>query len=104
MTFKTLMLHVELARSNHHLTAIAGDLAQRFGANVIGIAGCQPVRVLYDGGLLAGEITADDRKEIQKELEAAEKCFRQDLAKHATALEWRSSVTYLSLAAYIAQQ
>ncbi len=103
MHYKTLLVHLELARSNHRLTAIAGDLAQRFQADIIGIAGCQPVKILYDEGLLSGEISAADRKEIQKEIDTAEKAFRQDLAKHAS-LEWRSSITYLSLAGYIAQE
>jgi len=103
MTCKTILLHLELARSNHHLTAIAGDLAEWLGAGIIGVAGCQPVKIYYDDAVLSGEIMAEDRKEIQKELDLAEKLFRQDLSGKAR-LQWRASVTCLSLAAYIAQE
>ena len=103
MSYKSLLLHLELARSNHHLTSLGSDLAGRLGADIIGIAGCQPVKVVYDENLLAGEILAQDRMEIQRELEVAEKHFRDDLAKHKN-LQWRSTVTYESLAAYIAQE
>ena len=45
MTFTTLLVHLELGRANTGLLRVAGDLAQRFHAEVIGIAACQPMRI-----------------------------------------------------------
>jgi len=97
------MVHVELARSNHHLAAIAGDLAERLNADIIGIAACQPVKPIYDEAFTDGEVVVANRMEIDRELKVAKAAFRRDLAPHCTP-EWRGAVTYLSLSDYIARQ
>jgi len=71
---------------------------------VIGIAACQPVQPLYEESLVAGEILAQDRAEIARELAAVEAQFRNILSGRAAALEWRSTITYASLAEYIAEE
>ena len=103
MSYKTIMVHLELGRSNAGLLAICATLARRFQANVIGIAGCQPVR-LYDEAYLVPEVFAEDRETIEKQMNATEEQFRTLLAGAAKEIEWRSTVTYLSLADYIAHQ
>lgn len=68
MEYKTLMVHLELNGDNEGVLNIAGDRAERFKAKVIGIAAAQPVKILYDEFCTAGEIMAEDRAEIDKEL------------------------------------
>lgn len=104
MPYKTLMIHLELNGDNEGLLKIAGDLAEQFQAKVIGIAACQPIQPLYEESMAAGEILAQDRAEIAKELAAAEAQFRSALSGRAAALEWRSTITYASLADYIAEE
>ena len=104
MPYKTLMVHLELNGDNAGLLQIAGSLAERFKAGVIGIAACQPIQTVYGENLAAGEIMAQDRTAIAEELAAAETEFRSALAGRATSLEWRSAITYLPLAEYIAEQ
>lgn len=104
MSYKTLMVHLELNDDNTGLLEITGALAERFQAGVIGIAACQPMQILYDEGFTAGEVVAQDRAEMAKEIAAAETQFRTALADRANRLEWRSAITYLSLADYIAEQ
>ena len=104
MDYKTLMVHLELGRDNSGLLKIAGDLAGRYKAAVIGIAACQPIRVLYDEGYGTGDVLAVDRQEMEKEIAAAETQFRTALAGRAASLEWRSVITFLPLAEYIAEQ
>ena len=43
----TLMVHLELGRPNPGLLQMAGDLAERFHAGVIGIRSSQRMPVLY---------------------------------------------------------
>lgn len=104
MSFKTLMVHLELGQDNGGVLNIAGELAARFGARVIGIAACQPMPLLYDEGLMTIETVSMDRDEINRKLADAEAEFRGALSGRVSALEWRSLVTYQSLADYIAGQ
>lgn len=104
MTYKTLMVHLELQKNNDTLLDFVGDLAERFQAHVIGIAACQPVQILYDEGFTAGEVMVQDRTEMTKEIAAAESQFRKALAGRAPSMEWRYSITYAPLASYIAEE
>ncbi len=104
MDYKTLLVHLELNGDNSGLLAIAGDLAQRFGARVIGIAAAQPIQILYEEGWVAGEVLNRDREETGKEIAACEAQFRKALEGRAAAVEWRSAITYEPLADYIADQ
>jgi nucleotide-binding universal stress UspA family protein len=104
MAYKTLMVHLELNGDNEGVLKIAGDLAERFDARVIGIAACQPLQVLTDEGFYASEVVTQDRAEIEKELAAAAVEFRTALHGRAKKIEWRSTITYGSLANYIADQ
>ena len=104
MEYKTLMVHLELCGDNEGVLKIAGELAERFKARVIGIAAAQPVKILYDEGCTAGEVMDEDRAEIDRELSACVAQFRQALVGRATGLEWRSAVTFDSLDDYIVEQ
>ena len=100
MTYTTLMAHLELGRSNADLLRVAGDLAERFEAGVIGIAMCQPMQIIYSEGYIPGEIIDQDREQCGKEIAAAEAEFREALPTRVSG--WRASVTPLPLADYLA--
>jgi len=102
MTYKILMVHLELDGRNSGLLNIAADLAGKFDAGVIGIAACQPFQMLLDEGLTAGEVTVADHTEICREITAVEAEFRQALTGRVKILEWRSGITYAPLSSYIA--
>ena len=71
VSYKVVMVHVQLGTSNARLLKIAGDLVERFQADVIGIAACRPIQIPFDDVSLTGEVIAEDREEIEKELKAA---------------------------------
>lgn len=104
MGYKTILVHLELGRSNEGLLAIAGSLADRLHADVIGVAACQPIQILYDEAYVSGEIYEEDRKEIKKQTEAAEQQFRKTFSGRAKILDWRTTVCYSPLCDYIADQ
>ena len=104
MTYATLMLHLELGQSNATRLAVAGDLAQRWGSSVIGIAACQPMQMVYADGFVSGDVMAQDQAELTKELKFAEAEFRESLQSRVKQLEWRSSVTFSRLADYLARE
>ena len=104
MTYATLMVHLELGASNKGLLQVAGDFAERFQANVIGIAAAQPMQMIYNDGYYSGDLVQLDRTEIEKEIKAAEGEFRSALRGLADKLEWRSTVSFSPLANYLAHQ
>jgi len=107
MTYQTLMVKLELGRSNAGLLRIAADLTDRCYANMIGIAACQPLReVISNEGdsFIAADVIDLDREQIDPEMRTAEAEFRAALEGHAKAIEWRSAVTFGSLSGYLALQ
>lgn len=104
MSYKVLMAHLQTGADNAGLLAVTADLAKRFDASVIGIAACQPVQLLAEEGFVAGEVIAESYAELKKEIAAAEAQFRSALGGRVKHLQWRSAITYLALANYLAEQ
>jgi nucleotide-binding universal stress UspA family protein len=104
MTYATLMVHLELGHSNAGLLQIAGDLAERFRAHLVGIVACQPQQLMYGDGYVDGAFIEQFRKELAVETKAAEAEFRSALQTRVGSLEWRSMLMYGSLSDYLARE
>lgn len=104
MTYATLMVHLQPGRPNAGILAIAGDLAERLHAGVIGIASCQPIQILEGNGYLPTNLLQADHDEIEKEIRKAEVEFRDAFQKHVRTVEWRSAVTSGLPVDYIAHE
>jgi nucleotide-binding universal stress UspA family protein len=104
MTYATLMVRLELGHENTDLLKIAGDLARRLNSRLIGIAVCQPIRIIYNDGYVPGEIIDQDRQQIDDEIKAAEAEFRTVFAGQPQTAEWRSVVTFVPLAEQLARE
>lgn len=100
MAYAALMVHLELGQSNAGLLRTAGGLAARFQADVIGIAACQPMQLMYSDGYIPGDLIERDQGEREAEVKAAETEFRA--AFPAGSPEWRSAVIMEPLADYLA--
>ena len=101
MTYATIMVNMELRESNTALLEIAGDLAIRFDAHVIGIAARQPAQD-YDGE--AGYQAEVQGIKFEAEVKTAETEFRHALRKHVGAVEWRSTQLFTAQSEYIARE
>jgi nucleotide-binding universal stress UspA family protein len=104
MTYKTLMVHLEIGRSAPGLLRIARDLADHFQAGVIGISGCQPMQLYYGDGYMTGDLVQMDRQRIDVDLKTAETVFRAAFGGCAGTVDWRSSVSFLPPSDYIARE
>ena len=104
MTYASLMVHLELGLPNAGLLRIAGDLAERFRARVIGIVACQPMQLAFADGFMPGEVYQQDNNQRNQEIDAAQAEFRAALQSRASALEWRSTVRFAPLADYVARE
>jgi nucleotide-binding universal stress UspA family protein len=104
MAYKTILVHLELNGDNEGVLGIAGQLARRFDARVVGIAAAQPFMPLYEEGPMMADVITKDRAELEKELDACRLQFHQALTHEVKAIEWRSAITFQSLADYIADE
>ena len=104
MTYATLMVHLGLGSSNAGRLRVAGDLADRYGAGVVGISAAQPMQIVYADSYISGEMIEDDVKVKEKEIAAAEAEFRSAFQKRTNKLEWRSIVTIDPLSDFIASE
>jgi nucleotide-binding universal stress UspA family protein len=104
VTYRTLLAHLEIGSDNGPLLKAAGDLAETFGARVIGVGGCQPIRVSSGDGYVTSQIIEEDNALIKSQLSEAEAAFREALATRAAGLDWRQEVSFGPIADYIARQ
>lgn len=90
----SLMVILELGRDNTRLLGVAGDIAERFGTDVMGVAACEPLKIVYASGNLPGGIVEMDDAEIKQHVQDAERQFLSILGqRHVRGLTWRASIT-----------
>lgn len=93
MSYRTLMVHLDLDHSNDSRLKITGDLAERFDATVIGIAACsQTLPVYYNDGFISESFVDQDQIEIKKRLALARERFESALKGRTKKIEWRSAM------------
>src|SRR5689334_22514994 len=103
MDYKTVMVSLALDRPNDACLAVAGDIAERFGARVIGIAASDIRPPLYfSDGVQAQKLFDDEAIAIRKRLSELEAEFRTSVQKRAKSVEWRSAQALP--APYLSQQ
>jgi nucleotide-binding universal stress UspA family protein len=104
MSYKTILVHLDLNGDNEGVLNIAGQLAEHFGARVVGIAAAQPTHPLYEEGYAMADVLAKERSELDSELAECRAQFYKALEHRVRQLEWRSAVTYEMLSDYIADE
>lgn len=94
MSYKTVMVSLALDRSNEACLAVAGDLAERFEARLVGIATSDFRPALYfSEGDYAEKDLEQERVAIRKRLSELETEFRTSVSRRAKSVEWRSALT-----------
>jgi nucleotide-binding universal stress UspA family protein len=104
VTYKTLMVCLQLERSNTALLNIVGSIAERFRASVIGIAACQPMRSLYNNCYVPADLIEQERNEIEKNVKAAESELRTVLHARVQDIQFRSMMVVDPLCDYVANE
>lgn len=104
MSYATLMVHLDLDQGNDARLRVAGDLAERFGARVIGIAAQAEIIPMYytADGYGAAFVAEDNLSEIKQRVQQAEERFRTAMTGRAQQIEWRSALE--EPAPFIAEQ
>jgi nucleotide-binding universal stress UspA family protein len=92
MDYKAVMVGLALDRPNDACLAVAGDIAERFGARVIGVAASDIRSTLYFAeGDFAQKLLDEEASAIRKRLSELEAEFRRVVEPRATSVEWRSA-------------
>jgi len=92
MDYKTVMVGLALDRPNDACLRVAGDIAERFGARIIGVAASdlRPPMYFADGDF-AQKLLDEEAAAIDRRLSELEAEFRASVERRASAVEWRSA-------------
>jgi nucleotide-binding universal stress UspA family protein len=95
MDYKTVMVGLALDRPNDACLRVAGDIAERFGARIIGVAAADLRPPMYFAeGDFAQKLLDEEASAIESRLSELEAEFRASVERRATAVEWRSARTF----------
>lgn len=98
MTYATLIVHAQADEDGQARAALAADLADRFGATLVGVAArdfvplaLSPTGPIVNPSVLA-DMTAAQEDLIRAELAAAEGVFRAAAGRLGPRVAWRASI------------
>ena len=95
MTIATVMVCLALDQSNQARMEVAGQLAERFGAGLVGIAAAQFAPPLYfTDGEQAQSVIEQGEATIRKRLKKLEEQFRQAAKSRAAFVDWRGALEF----------
>jgi nucleotide-binding universal stress UspA family protein len=97
MTYATVMVSLALDQSNDSRLQVAGELAERFEADIVGVAAAQFAPPLYftDGAAAQGLIEQEEAS-IRRRLADLEAQFRAATKTRGGRAEWRSAMDFPS--------
>ncbi len=92
MSFAAMMVHVDLERDSEQRIQLALDLAERFEAALIGVAGLALRPAFAAGGVVVyAEPTKRDRELVRARFDEMGKKFRTQ-GQHLKQVEWRTAL------------
>lgn len=92
MSYSTLMVQLDIDEPNDKRLQVAGELAERFDARVIG-ASAADIQPLYFVDSAAGqELLEKDRDLLRARMAASERQFREVFRGRTGRIEWRSAM------------
>lgn len=95
MTYATVMVSLALDQSNEARLQVAGELAERFEAAIIGVAAAQFVPPLYfTDGAEAQPLVDEGEASVKRRLADLEMQFRAAMKNRGGHAEWRSAVDF----------
>src|SRR3954453_10960922 len=95
MTYATVMVSLALDQPNEARLQVVGELAERFGASIIGVAAAQFAPPLYfsDGAAAQGLIDEGEAS-VKRRLGQLEAQFRAAIRNRGGLVEWRSAMDF----------
>lgn len=94
MTYKTVMVHLDLEQPSESALRVTRELADRFKSNVIGVTAGLPNVPVHADGMIATSVLESDYEQLNQAIGRCESHFRSALKGVAGALEWRAGAAY----------
>ncbi|RXH02959.1 universal stress protein [Bradyrhizobium zhanjiangense] len=95
MTYATVMVSLALDQSNEARLQVAGELAERFEAAIVGVAAAQFAPPLYFAdGAEAQVLIEDGEASVKRRLAGLEAQFRAATRNRGGHTEWRSAMDF----------
>ena len=97
MSYKTILVHCDASNSVSHRLTVAADLAQRFGARLVGLHVRRPFEtpVFFDGGFATGDFFRIYGEGVKAEETEASAAFAKATKGQEVATEWRAVDGYV---------
>lgn len=102
MTYRSLMVYLDPDHSNESALRVTAELANRFKAQVTGVAAGVPVMPVHADGMIASSVLEVDYTQLEEALRRCESRFHAALMPVSDALQWRSAIA--APAEYLASQ
>jgi nucleotide-binding universal stress UspA family protein len=98
MPYAAILMHVEPQESEAPRLHLAADLANQFGARLIGVGAeiMEPPSAAAAFGYVDGEAMVAQAQVVQDDLQRAETCFAEAAAGVAAGSDWRCGVGFPS--------
>lgn len=94
MTYKTVMVHLDLGQPSEPALRVTRELADRFKSTVIGVTAGLPNVPVHADGMIATSVLELDDEELNQAIGRCESHFRSALKGVGGALEWRAEAAY----------
>src|SRR5216683_2310604 len=96
MSYKTILVHCDASKSVCHRLNVAADLAQRFGAHLVGLHVRRPfdTPVFFDGGVVMDEFFRIYEEGVKADEAAASAAFENAIKGRHLSTEWRMANGY----------
>jgi nucleotide-binding universal stress UspA family protein len=103
MSYKSILVHLQLGQPHDCLLQLAASLAERFSARLLGTAASQPMQMAFGGDDPSVAFVNEDRDEIGREMREAKAEFRSGLIAQRDNVDWESATLCSSIADYVSQ-
>jgi nucleotide-binding universal stress UspA family protein len=104
MAYKTLMVHLNLGRTNADLLQVTSELANRLEAKVIGLSLFQYIQMIYTDGFTPVTYPMEDTEILNHKTKAAEAEFNEAFRATPFGTEWRAATIYEAVADYVSSE
>ncbi len=91
MTYRSLMVYLELEQGSEPALRVARELADRFKSKVIGVTAGLPAAPIHADGMIASSVLEVDYEQLNQAIGRCETQFRSALKGFGGSLEWRSA-------------
>ncbi|MDQ2819761.1 MAG: hypothetical protein M3Y65_05080 [Pseudomonadota bacterium] len=88
MSYKTILVHLQLGHPHAALLHLAARLGDRFNAHLVGVAASQPMQALIAEGCANGLLIEDELDELRREMAVAERAFHAALGRRSPGVTW----------------